>query len=58
MIRFQKIYETAMFHFFTKMEAWKPVIESVLHQEEGGIGKSIPDAQDFPRPKRFPEDEA
>ena len=31
---------------------------SVLHQEEGGIGKSIPDAQDFPRPKRFPEGEA
>ena len=31
---------------------------SVLHQEEGGIGKSIPDAQDFPRPERFPEGEA
>ena len=30
----------------------------MLHQEEGGIGKSIPDAQDFPRPKRFPEGEA
>ena len=26
-------------------------IVSVLHQEEGGIGKSIPDAQDFPRPE-------
>ena len=33
-------------------------IVSVLHQEEGGIGKSIPDAQDFPRPKRFPEGKA
>ena len=33
-------------------------IVSVLHQEEGGIGKSIPDAQDFPRPERFPEGEA
>ena len=30
-------------------------IVSVLHQEEGGIGKSILDAQDFPRPERFPE---
>ena len=30
----------------------------MLHQEEGGIGKSIPDAQDFPRPERFPEGEA
>ena len=28
---------------------------SVLHQEEGGIGKSIPDTQDYPRPERFPE---
>ena len=26
---------------------------TVLHQEEGGIGTSIPDAQDFPRPERF-----
>ena len=34
------------------------LIVSVLHQEEGGIGKSIPDAQDFPRPERFPEGEA
>ena len=31
---------------------------SVLHQDSGGIGKSIPDAQDFLRPKRFPEGEA
>ena len=30
----------------------------MLHQDEGGIGKSIPDAQDFPRPERFPEGEA
>ena len=30
----------------------------MLHQDEGWIGKSIPDAQDFPRPERFPEGEA
>ena len=27
------------------------MIVSVLQQEEGGIGKSIPDARDFPRAK-------
>ena len=40
------------------LRADKLWIVSVLHQEEGGIGKSIPDAQDFPRPERFPEGEA
>ena len=37
---------------------WTCGIVSVLHQDEGWIGKSIPDAQDFPRPERFPEGEA
>ena len=32
-------------------EIW--YIVSVLHQDEGGIGKSIPDARS-PRPERFP----
>ena len=42
------------------MNCWSAYykIVSVLHQDEGWIGKSIPDAQDFPRPERFPEGEA
>ena len=30
----------------------------MFHQDEGGIEKSIPGAQDFPRPERFPKSKA
>ena len=56
---FKRVFPQSVHSFVTLSDSLTSCcIVSVLHQEEGGIGKSIPDAQDFPRPERFPEGEA
>ena len=42
-----QFYSTSTFPWQT---LWFTLFVSVLHQDEGGIGKSIPDFRDFPRP--------
>ena len=46
---------TELFLWFSGTEQCRKNIGSVLHQDEGGIGKSIPDAQEISRdPKDYP----